>query len=119
MLILQQEDNEAFLAEDLMTEDEMEESSDCDSEREQDDHESFPKKPQRGRQNVSWNDSSTFKAKNKLIRIFNGETTIPQQRWTLWKPLSVMVGNRKDPALRTTFRQFRRFSHETMMIKTR
>lgn len=99
-----------------MTEGEMEESSDWDSEPEQDDHESFPTKRQWGRQSVSWNNSSTFKAKNKLNRIFNGETTILQQRWSLGSLLTVLVENQKDPALRTAFRQFRRFSYEKIMI---
>lgn len=62
--------------------------------------------------------SSTTHAKQKLVRILRGDIYIPRQRWELDKILKTLVIHRKDPQLRTAYRQFRTFAYQTMMKET-
>lgn len=70
-------------------------------------------------QAFSWIDTdNTSHAKEKLIKILAEEVLIPKQRWILCKMLATLVYHRKDPRLRSAFRQFQSFAYQTIMTES-
>lgn len=57
--------------------------------------------------------SSTSYAREKLIRILNGDILIPKQRWGMDRILASLTYHRKDKRLRLFYRQFKLFAFRT------
>lgn len=131
------ERNRAFLDEDLLLDDSSDQDSDwedflqntngfakdsCSESNDEEDHMDIdnhqPKTCQRRSIRAPAAISSTTHAKQKLVRILRGNICIPRQRWGLDKILKTLVIHRKDPQLRTAYRQFRTFAYQTMMKET-
>ena len=51
------------------------------------------------------------RAKNKLIRILEGNALIPKQRWSLCKILATLVYHQKDEKLCSYLQEFRSFAY--------
>lgn len=51
----------------------------------------------------------------KLVRILKGDDPIPRKRWGIERILATIVCHRRDPRLRTPYRQFKRFAYRTML----
>lgn len=106
------EDNEAFLQENLESEEES--TSDEDDWIEDDSEEER-------RATLLAGDAANAKsnhAKEKLIRILEGDILIPKQRWGFNKILATLTYHRKDKRLRTAYRQFCTFAYHTLTFES-
>lgn len=56
-------------------------------------------------------------AREKLIGILNGDQKIPKI-WNLGKILTTLIQHRRDRRIRTSYKQFRTFAYQTLMVET-
>lgn len=97
--------NQAFIEEDLMAEE-------SDSKDESDViNDNGPTLTLSNRQKHLLNSYISNYAKEKLVRILNGQLLILQQRWGIEKILKTLVHYRKDKYLQSTYCQFKKFSY--------
>ena len=61
--------------------------------------------------------SSSSYAREKLVRILNGDIPVPKQRWGMHRILATLTEHRKDPRLRLAYRQFKHFAYQTLLQK--
>lgn len=57
---------------------------------------------------------STNYAREKLVRILNGDVVVPKQRWGIDRILATLTYHRKDQRLRSSYRQFKQFAYQTL-----
>ena len=118
--------NKAFLEEDLAFDSDSNSESANDSnpdEPESDDSTSsqgsegsirLPRKQARGFNGLIATSSTSY-AREKLIRILNGDVLVPKQRWGIDKILATLTYHRKDKRLRLFYRQFKQFAFCTLL----
>lgn len=58
---------------------------------------------------------STIHAREKLVKILNGETVIPKQRWAIDKIFTTLTYHQKDKRLQSLYPRFKTFVFNTLL----
>ncbi len=117
--VAEAENNQLFLDQDLDSDDESDDESDEKSDDESDDESSASSKASEQNQGPVKVDMiatcRTIYAREKLVRILNGEVVVPKQRWGIDRILTTLTYHRKDKRLSSSYRKFKKFAFSTLL----
>lgn len=58
---------------------------------------------------------STTYAREKLVRILNGEVVVPKQQWGIDRIFTTLTYHRKDKWLSSSYRKYKKFAFNTLL----